>query len=87
MSGSGDPRPVEQLTASAEGHAAAQRAEAERLQAELAALNARLGHARAAQERLQHPSVLATETARHRIEDGWSRWAGRGRRLLRGRRR
>jgi multidrug resistance efflux pump len=87
MSEPGDPAPVEELTARAEAHAAAQRAEAERLRAELASFNARLGRARAAQERFQHPSVLATETACHRIEDGWSRWSGRGRRLLRGGRR
>lgn len=78
---------MNELTARAEAYAAAQRAEAERLQAELATLNERLGRVRAAQERLQHPSVLATETARDRVEDAWSRWSARGRRLLqRGRR-
>jgi FtsZ-binding cell division protein ZapB len=50
--------------------AAARQAEAERLEAELAALNAELGRMRARQEHLQRPSTLVTETLRHRVA-GW----------------
>jgi hypothetical protein len=54
--------------ASARAHAAAQREETKRLEAELPALNERLGAARIRQERMLRPSTLFTEAARERLE-------------------
>jgi hypothetical protein len=61
---------LRRVIASARSHAAAQREEARRLEAELPALNQRLGAARRRQEHMQRPSTLVTETARERV-DSW----------------
>jgi hypothetical protein len=61
---------LRQQIASARAHAAAQREESRRLEAELPALNQRLGTARLRQERMLRPSTLFTEAARERL-DGW----------------
>jgi hypothetical protein len=50
-------------------YAEAQRAEARRLEAELPALNERLGIARRRQETMQRPSVLITERLTQRLAD------------------
>jgi hypothetical protein len=50
-----------------ERYAEARRAEARRLEAELPALNERLGIARSRQEALQRPSVLVTERLPQRL--------------------
>jgi hypothetical protein len=57
------------VIAAARQHAAAQRDEARRLEAELPALNQRLGAARLRQEHMQRPSTLLTEAARERVDD------------------
>ena len=54
--------------AAARAHAAAQREEAHRLEAQLPELNARLGAARRRQERMQQPTTLVTEAGRQRVE-------------------
>ena len=56
--------------AAARAHAAAQRDEARRLEAELPALNERLGAVRLRQERMLQPTTLATESGRQRL-DHW----------------
>jgi predicted nuclease with TOPRIM domain len=65
------PADVERLRRFAE----AQREEAHRLQEELSRLNARLGEARARQERLQRPSTLLTE----RVPERWRELRDRAR--------
>jgi hypothetical protein len=59
---------LRQVIASARAHEAAQRDVARRLEAELPALNQRLGAARLRQERMQRPSKLVTEAAREQLD-------------------
>lgn len=58
------------MIAAARTHAAAQREEAARLEAQLPALNQRLGAARLRQEHMLQPTTLATESGRQRL-DHW----------------
>lgn len=58
------------VISTAREHAAAQRAEAQRLEAEVAALNERLGAARLTQEHMLRPTTLLTEAGRQRL-DHW----------------
>jgi hypothetical protein len=60
---------LQRVIAAARQHAAARRDEARRLEAELPALNQRLGAARLRQEHMQRPSTLLTEAARERVDD------------------
>ncbi|HZB40404.1 MAG TPA: hypothetical protein VE487_05540 [Ilumatobacter sp.] len=59
---------LRRVVASAREHEAAQQGEARRLEAQLPALNGRLGAARRRQEHMQRPSTLVTEAARERID-------------------
>ena len=60
---------LRRVIASARAHAAALQDEAQRLEAELPALNQRLGAARLRQEHMLRPFTLVTEAARDRLDE------------------